>query len=1363
MTSGSTIDEHRVAPAPQDGTGDTGAHALTEAQAGLWYAQRLDTANPIFNTAQFTDIRGALNIACFEAAVAATMRECASLQLRVIEIDGVPFGLADTSLTPHLQHVDCSGEPDPMEAARAWMSEDMNRPVDLLVGPLAAQILLRIADDHHLWYQRVHHLATDGYGMALIDARVAQIYSAGISNQDEGRPLAPLDAVWDDDLAYRRSDKHALDRTFWVDTFAQAEPVVSLAEGVPVSAHHFLQDDVLLPDDFSAALRALEARSGVSWPDILLSLCAAYVARMTGRTHTVVGAPYMGRLGSASARVPAMVMNILALPFDIDEAAPLSDFLVACARNVRRARKHGRYRSEQLRRDLGLLGGQRRLFGPLVNILPFEAAPTLAHLQTSVQVLCAGPVDDLTITFRADAVARQVGLAVHANPALYSQADVQGHLRRLSVFLKSALQSERLADVESLTTDEMSLWRSQAQGPSQPVVRTTLSALIEESMVRHGTRVAVQTDDAAIDYTELQRRSDALAERLHAQGVGRGDIVALAMPRSMELVIAMVAILRVGAAYLPLDIAHPRERLTTILESASPRLVLTLAAVRDLVPADCVWCLDAPAPYDRAVSVSDRTDAVSHRMPPQPDDRAYLIYTSGSTGAPKGVEVTHDAIVNRLLWMAAQYGFDADDRILQKTPATFDVSVWEFFLPLITGATLVVAPPESHKDPAWLAEVIAHHAITTLHFVPSMLATFLNEPAAARLNDTAELRRVFCSGEALPAAVRDRFHQVLHAELHNLYGPTEAAVDVSYWPASATDRSVPVPIGFPVWNTSLYVLDDCMRPLPVGVPGHLYIAGRQLARGYLGRPDLTAERFIADPFGAPGDRMYATGDLARRRADGALVYIGRSDHQVKIRGLRIELEEIEAVMAHATGVAQVAVIVRVDQPGQQRIVAYLVAHDNIELSVDALRSHAAQRLPDYMVPGAFVMVTQLPVTVNGKLDRNALPAPIASVSGPAARMPATSSEHAIAALFSEVLALAPQTPEVGADDDFFDLGGHSLLAAQLAAAIRKRWDIPLSLGAIFEHPTVARLAQHLDALATVPAVDQHRLVGADGFGRVMTLRRAENLPQPGERALPALFCLHPAGGLSWCYGALARTLPTDRTVYGLQARALHPDTPDAPASMQSMASDYVDTLVALQPQGPYHLAGWSVGGVIAQAMAVELHRRGLAVGVLAMLDAYPSDCWRDQPLPPADAIYKALLHIAGYDPAALIDLAMTRDGVVDFLRRSGHPLGELPDDMIDGVFRVVAQNNAMVRAHYHDAYPGPLLFFRAGLDHEGEDLFAHHWAPYVGELDVHEMPSVHAHMVGAHACDLIAPLLAASLSRRDDATPIALTDSTIAS
>ncbi|HEY9346051.1 MAG TPA: amino acid adenylation domain-containing protein, partial [Inquilinus sp.] len=518
------------------------------------------------------------------------------------------------------------------------------------------------------------------------------------------------------------------------------------------------------------------------------------------------------------------------------------------------------------------------------------------------------------------------------------------------------------------------------------------------------------------------------------------------------MVVGLLAILKAGAAYLPLDPDYPAERLAFMLRDAVPRLVLTAGAAGRALPGDApLLRLDDPglqAELDRSSDTNsadaDRSQALRLEHP------AYLIYTSGSTGTPKGALVSQAAIVNRLLWMQGEYRLDGSDCVLQKTPSGFDVSVWEFFWPLITGAALVLARPEGHKDPAYLVEAINRHGITTLHFVPSMLQSFVLEPSARSCHG---LRRVVCSGEALPAELQAQFFAALDVPLHNLYGPTEAAVDVTYWACRAEPDGGPVPIGRPIWNTQMYVLDAGLRPAPAGVAGELYIAGAGLARGYLNRPGLTAGRFVACPFGPAGSRMYRTGDLARWRPDGVLDFLGRADDQVKIRGFRIEPGEIAAALCDDPAVAQAAVIAREDKPGHKQLVGYVVPASGAAVDPATLRRHVGLRLPEHMVPAAVVVLEALPLTPNGKLDRRALPVPTGRSESADYVAPRTPAEQVVASIWSQVL----QLDRVGIHDNFFALGGHSLLAIQVASSLRQA-GLQTDVRTIFETPTLAALA-----------------------------------------------------------------------------------------------------------------------------------------------------------------------------------------------------------------------------------------------------------------------------------------------------------------
>ncbi|QGM05883.1 enterobactin synthase subunit F [Stenotrophomonas maltophilia] len=1283
--------------------------ALTEAQAGLWFAQRLAPENPSFNTAHAVWIEGALDEAAFVAAADQAAGEAQAFALRFAEgADGQPLQWHDPAHVPLLSVRDLSGETDPASAARALMQADRLSAVDPTRDRISQQVLFDLGGQRWVWYLRVHHLAADGYGMALFTDRVCALYAGRA-----GEALPGLAGVLADDAAYRADPRRTQAGQWWREQMQGAPAGAGLAGTLAAS------DDALrwvqpLDAAFREQLLQASVRWLQPWPDVLAALSAEYLRRMSAADEVVLGVPYMGRLGNASARVPAMVMNVLPLRVGAGEGSAEA-FARGLGRQLSQGRKHGRYRGEQLRRDLGLVGAQQRLHGPLVNVQPFYKPLALNGVRATLEVLCTGPVDDLTLGFRGDGQ-HLLDLEIEANPALYSREDIEAHAARLLHFVSAALQADDIAAVPLATPAEAQQVLQGFNATAHALPETTLVELLQQGMDRDPHAPALVFGDATLDYATLEARSFALAAQLRAMAVGPGSVVAVALPRSLELVIALVAVLRAGAAYLPLDLAHPDERLARILASAQPACVLAAAEVSarmDGVP----------------VLAPDQWTALSFAAPwadPAPSDAAYVIYTSGSTGEPKGVVIEHRAIVNRLLWMREHYGIRSDDRVLQKTPATFDVSVWEFFLPLLCGATLVVAGPDAHRDPTELARLVRAHDITTAHFVPSMLDAFLAAPASEGL----QLRRLFTSGEALDASLRDRFHGRMQAELHNLYGPTEAAVDVSYWPASAQDRSRPVPIGFPVWNTRLYVLDARMQPLPVGVPGDLYLGGVQLAHGYLGRDDLTAERFLADPF-LPGERIYRTGDVGRWRSDGAVEYLGRSDHQVKLRGLRIELGEIEAALRELPGMERVEVLLRQDTPGDARLVAYVPA-----ALADAvmLRSHLATRVPDYMVPSAFVGVDQWPVTANGKLDRNALPKPPQQEAG--GLLPRTPLEQELAMLFAQALG---REAAVAVDADFFSLGGDSLSAVHLLLAIEKRWRCDLGLGALFVQPTVAALATRI---AEPPALADHAL------GPVISLAATDaDGPTP-------LFVLHPAGGIAWNYRTLARALQPPRPVYGLQSPALDPKQP-LPSSIEAMANDYVHRVVTLQPKGPVHLLGWSVGGILAQAMAVRLHEIGREVGELVLLDAYPSECWRAEPEPDAIAALRALLAIAGHDPEAHPELD-SRERILAFLRRGGSALGSLPDVVLDGVVRAVTGTNRLIREHIHHPFDGTLVHVRAGRDHQARpQLQSALWRAHARKVQALELPFLHAELTGRDAVAQLAPWLSARLRHWDEQQEIA--------
>ena len=576
-----------------------------------------------------------------------------------------------------------------------------------------------------------------------------------------------------------------------------------------------------------------------------------------------------------------------------------------------------------------------------------------------------------------------------------------------------------------------------------------LHETIEAQVKRTPDAVAVVFEGAKLTYRELNERANGLARVLRDRGVGPETLVAICLERSLEMVVGLLGILKAGGAYVPLDPNYPQDRLGFMLADAKATVVLTqrhLSGRLNFQKTAEVICLEDVAAAEAENPVSGV----------EAGNLAYVIYTSGSTGQPKGAMNTHRGICNRLLWMQDTYGLTAEDRVLQKTPFTFDVSVWEFFWPLMCGAQLVVARPGGHMDSDYLTRTIRGQGITTVHFVPPMLSVFLTEK---RAGECSSLKRVICSGEALPAEVQRRFFEVLPGtELHNLYGPTEAAVDVTAWECRRGDAGTVVPIGRPVANTQMYILDAAMEPVAVGEEGELHIGGVQVARGYLGRPDLTAQKFVDDPFSDdPEARLYKTGDLAKFREDGNILFLGRIDHQVKLRGFRIELGEIEAALGRHPGVEQCVVIAREDQPGNKRLVAYFTGRGDV--SHAELSNFLKAGLPEYMVPAAFVAMDMLPVTANGKLDRRALPAPEARVTKgyDESSAPRSALEKSIAEIWGSVL----QVNDIGIDDNFFDVGGNSLKLMLAHGKLREDLKIDAPITVLFEHPTIHSLAEFL--------------------------------------------------------------------------------------------------------------------------------------------------------------------------------------------------------------------------------------------------------------------------------------------------------------
>ncbi|MCF3104940.1 amino acid adenylation domain-containing protein, partial [Streptomyces roseoverticillatus] len=1022
---------------------------LTPLQEGMLFHSRYERDTHSLYIAQFTvDLRGPLDTARLKAAADAVVRRHANLRATFTERrTGEPIQVVRRDAPLAWQDIDLTAlAPDAAEARAVDLTdEDWARGVDIRRPPLLRFTALALGPARHRLIVTAHHILLDGWSFALLFRELFAFY--GQQGEVTARPPAH---PYRDYLAWLgRRDRPAAERAWRAVLDGVGEPTY-LAPAGPAPAGGTCEDvTVRLTEEATAALTEQARRQGLLLNSVVQGAWAVLLGGATGRDDVVFGCTVGGRpagLPGADTMI-GMLINTVPVRARLDPRASLTALCERVQHQRAGLMDHDHLGLTGIQH---LAGSSQALFDTNIVFDNFPMNDYALDLPGTLDVEIAfRDTTHFPLTLVVEPGTR-LELRLSHRPELLDRTRAEALATRLTRLLHqwTAAPDTALGALDTLGPAERRQVLHDWNDTARPLPHTTLPELLTAQAARTPDAPAVLFRDEHLTYRRLEERANRLAHRLVALGIGPEDTVAVAVPRSADLVVALHAVVKAGAAYLPVDLAQPPRRTEALLADAAPALLLTTTGTAGQLPPTAVPVLALDTP-DADVPAHPPTTALT------PGHPAYVIFTSGSTGRPKGVQVTHAGIVNRLLWMQEEYGLTAEDRVLQKTPYGFDVSVWEFFWPLITGAALVVAEPDGHKDPAYLADLIRRESVTTAHFVPSMLSAFLQEPAARATAST--LRRVICSGEALPPAAQAAFFATLDGvELHNLYGPTETSVDVTLWPCRPDPAATTVPIGRPAANTRAYVLDGRLRPVAPGVVGELHVSGVQLARGYLGRPALTAERFIACPF-EPGARMYRTGDLVRWTGDGTLEFLGRADDQVKIRGFRIEPGEVESAAVRCAGVGRAAAVVREDRTGDPRLVAYVVPAPGAEPGPARIRAELAEVLPDHMVPSAVVVLDALPVTANGKLDRKALPAPgYGTVRG--GRRPRSGREEILAGLFAAVLGL----PEAGAEDDFFDLGGNSLLAMRLVARARTALGVELGIRQVFATPTVAGLAAGLD-------------------------------------------------------------------------------------------------------------------------------------------------------------------------------------------------------------------------------------------------------------------------------------------------------------
>ncbi|MEV7341168.1 amino acid adenylation domain-containing protein [Streptomyces sp. NPDC093544] len=1016
-------------------------HPLLAAQEGIWTGQQLDVDSPAYNTAEYVHIHGPVDAAVFDAALHHVVAETDALNVAfVVDHQGRPWETVAPADDWLLHTADLTAEPAPHAAALAWMDRDMARPVDLARGPVFGHALLRIAPEQYLWYHRVHHIALDGFGLSLVARRVAQVYTALTSGEPlEDSGFGTLAAVRDEEHAYRESPRFAKDRAYWTDRFADRPPVATPAGRTALPERTFHRRVMDLDAAQTETLRAVARDLRLTWSEVLLAVTAAQLHHATGAPEIVLSLPAMGRLGSVSLRVPCMVRNILPLRVTVTASDSLRDLAVRVSRELRAGLPHQRYRYEQLRRDLRLVGGQRRLSGPGVNIMPFEYDLRFAGHRSTVHNVSAGPVDDLSVNVYDRSEGAGLRIAVDANPDLYDEADVAALQEGLLALLGQALAAPDRALGELRTREAVPVLDG---GPLPGPVRPVLD-LIADHAARRGGSVAVEHDGRSVTYAQLLGSARDVALRLAARQVGRGDLVTVALPRGIDAITGILGVLLSGAAYSPIDPAAPPTRRAELLDDARPALVLTASTHADDYEGRDVLFLDQPEPGTAGTAVPTA---------PTPDNLAYVIHTSGSTGRPKGVEVDHRALAHFVAGATHRYGLHHRDRVLQFAPLHFDTSVEEIFLTLCAGATLVVRTDSMIESVPGFLDACAQLRISFLDLPTAYwheLAYAVSTGAAAL---PAEVRTVVIGGEAaLPERV-DRWRKAVgtSVRLLNTYGPTEATVVATV--ADLHDPSLApgdVPIGLPLPGTRAAVV-DC----------ELHLLGDNLAVGYRGDRPPDASRFApldALP-GAP--RAYRTGDLVRIGDDGQLRYLGRSDTEFKISGHRVHPAEVESALLAHPGVRDAAVVGQVLDDGTRRLVAHVVPEGPASAMAPAMsliRDHLRAALPAAMIPSAVEFLDSLPRTSSGKVDRNAL---ATTATAPTAQTaPSDSSlERTIAAVWQQVLGVVA----VSARDDVFDLGAQSLQAIQVANRLGVELHREVKVAWLFQHPTSAGLAGFLE-------------------------------------------------------------------------------------------------------------------------------------------------------------------------------------------------------------------------------------------------------------------------------------------------------------
>jgi nonribosomal peptide synthetase DhbF len=1293
---------------------------LTAAQNAVWIGHQLDAASAAYNVAACVGLDARLDGETLRHAFEQVANETASLRTRFVETgvhgDGDGDGavgqvVAECAETAFVAR-DFGARPDPDTAAHEWMAADVRRRIDLSTGCLAHAALLRTGTRDYV-YLKSHHIALDGFGLSMVLRRVAHVYGALAGGREPAAcGFGSLAEVVRDEQAYRESAACAADRAYW-QTYCQGlDDVPTLCAGTALPSEIALCHTVLLPALLVERLHAFAAACGAHWVSALVAAFGAFVGRAASRRDVTIGVPVLNRLGGAAASVPCTMANALPLSLDVHPATSAGTLTKAAEADLAAMRSHQRYRAEDIRRDCRLIGEGRRLTGPQINVDIYTDPLAFGGARGVARVVSAGPADDLSMMIQRGETPGSLAVVGMANPALYRPHELACWVERFVAFVDgfAADAARPVGQLDAYLLGDGT--EARRPGTVTRSLGATLVEVFERRVAERPHASAVTLGDTTLDYAELDARANRLARHFGASTPARGNLrVALLLPRTLDTIVTILATLKFGAAYVPIDPDAPRERVQAIIGDSDAVLVVTTAALADRFDAAgrAVVVLDAPATIAAVAGASAARVSPEDGMAPCAEDLAYIIFTSGSTGKPKGVKITHRNVVRLFEATDAWFHYRDDDVWTMCHAYVFDASVWEMWGALLYGGRLLIVPPGTTRAPDALLELVVREGVTVFGQIPSAFYRFMealaDHPALRR---SLKLRYQCFGGETLDLSrLKPWFdwYRDSGTRLLNMYGITETTINATY--RFIDERDIDACrgslIGEVYADLGIAVLDDALRPVPAGAYGEMYVTGAGLAQGYLNRPDLDAVRFVANPHGPAGTRMYRSGDVARLHADGVLEYVGRADQQVKVRGYRIELGEVESRLREHPAVSDAVVSVRRDAVGDAQLVAHVVPRRGERLEPESLRDYLRERVPAYMVPAAFGALDALPMTRNGKVDRKALPE-VETAASRVVEPPRDALDEQIVALWREQCGGVA----IGIDDNFFDIGGDSIKAIRVARSL----DMPVMV--LFDQPTVRACANYL------------RTAHADG-GAQAGRRAVHHFKRPAQ-ARAHLVCVPFAGGSALSYRELARALPDGFACSALQLPGHDPAAPDETfVELDTVIAGAVDALLA-EAVAPIVVYGHCAGNAIAVALARRLlgagaNVTGLSIGGM-LLDE------------DADAVLGEVS-------------ARTGENIVDFLRQIGGFKDVLDAVTLAAIARMT-KHDAMQAATFFAAETSqperldlPLHVVIGGQDPLTPDYARRHrdWLRYSDTVELDVIPDGGHYFVTEHA-DALAALLA---------------------